>query len=169
MSRLSVLPVTALPNRLGQLMDRYADNYWRLVRLFPLLDLAPGHYRSLASDGIELQLEVIERHSYTLELRLTYGLVDPISGRRDPSAMVRVYTDARLAEVTHCEVSQRWEDLLGLRGAARELVAGVPRGARPFALHPARCRGLPAQARGRGQRRLEKRSSNLLDGFDFRP
>jgi uncharacterized protein len=122
MSRLSVLPVTALPNRLGQLMDRYADNYWRLVRLFPLLDLAPGHYRSLASDGIELQLEVIERHSYTLELRLTYGLVDPISGRRDPSAMVRVYTDARLAEVTHCEVSQRWEDLLGLRGAARELV-----------------------------------------------
>ncbi|MBE5314949.1 MAG: DUF1249 domain-containing protein [Xanthomonadales bacterium] len=122
MSRLSVLPVTALPNRLGQLMDRYADNYWRLVRLFPLLDLAPGQYRSLASDGIELHLEVIERHSYTLELRLTYGLVDPISSHRDPSAMVRIYTDARLAEVTHCEVSQRWEDLLGLRSVARELV-----------------------------------------------
>jgi uncharacterized protein YqiB (DUF1249 family) len=122
MSRLSVLPVTALPNRLGQLMDRYADNYWRLVRLFPLLELAPGEYRSRASDGIELQIEVIERHSYTLELRLTYGLVDALSGHRDPSAMVRIYTDARLAEVTHCEVSQRWEDLLGLRSVARELV-----------------------------------------------
>jgi len=122
MSRLSVLPVTALPNRLGQLMDRYADNYWRLVRLFPLLELAPGEYRSRASDGIELQIEVIERHGYTLELRLTYGLVDALSGHRDPSAMVRIYTDARLAEVTHCEVSQRWEDLLGLRSVARELV-----------------------------------------------
>ncbi len=122
MSRLSVLPVTALPNRLGQLMDRYADNYWRLVRLFPLLELPAGEYRSRAADGIELHVQVLERHSYTLELRLTYGLIDPISGHRDPSAMVRVYTDARLAEVTHCEVSQRWEDLLGLRSVARELV-----------------------------------------------
>lgn len=122
MSRLSVLPVTALPNRLGQLMDRYADNYWRLVRLFPLLELPAGEYRSRAADGIELHVQVLERHSYTLELRLTYGLIDPISGHRDPSAMVRVYTDARLAEVTHCEASQRWEDLLGLRSVARELV-----------------------------------------------
>lgn len=122
MSRLSVLPVTALPNRLGQLMDRYSENYWRLVRSFPVLDLPPGEYRSRADDGIELHLDVLERHSYTLELRLTYGLIDANSGHRDPSAMVRIYTDARLAEVTHCEVSQRWEDLLGLRSVARQLV-----------------------------------------------
>lgn len=122
MSRLSVLPVSALPNRLGQLMDRYADNYWRLTRLFALLDLPTGNYRSLAGDGIELQLDVLERHSYTIELRLTYALLDASSGQRDPSAMVRIYTDARLAEVTHCEVSQRWEDVLGLRGVARELM-----------------------------------------------
>lgn len=122
MSRLSVLPVSALPNRLGQLMDRYADNYWRLARLFPLLELPVGDYRSVASDGIELHVDLLERHSYTLELRLTYGLTDPGSGERDPSAMVRIYTDARLAEVTHCEVSQRWRDVLGLRGVARELM-----------------------------------------------
>ncbi len=122
MSRLSVLPVSALPNRLGQLMDRYADNYWRLARLFPLLELPAGDYRSLAGDGLELHVELLERHSYTIELRLTYGLTDAVSGERDPSAMVRIYTDARLAEVTHCEVSQRWEDVLGLRGVARELM-----------------------------------------------
>lgn len=122
MSRLSVLPVSALPNRLGQLMDRYADNYWLLVRLFPLLELPVGAYRSTADDGIELHVEVLERHSYTLECRLTYGLLDSSSGSRDPSAMVRIYTDARLAEVTHCEVSQRWEDVLGLRGVARAMV-----------------------------------------------
>lgn len=122
MSRLSVLPVSALPNRLGLLMDRYADNYWRLISLFPVLELAEGRYRSSVGDGLDLQLDVIARHNYTLELRLTYALVDAGSGQMDPSAMLRLYTDARLAEVTHCEVSQRWQDLLGLRGMARAMV-----------------------------------------------
>lgn len=103
-------------------MDRYADNYWRLVRLFPLLDLAEGEYRSSVPEGLDLHLEVLHRHSYTLEMRLTYDLVDPHSGARDPSAMLRIYTDAQLAEVTHCEVSQRWQDVLGLRSLARELM-----------------------------------------------
>jgi hypothetical protein len=103
-------------------MDRYANNYWRLVRMLPLADLARGAYFSSVGDGLDLQVELLERHSYTLELRLTYGLRDPDSGQRDPSAMVRIYTDARLAEVTHCEVSQRWRDLLGLRGMARAFV-----------------------------------------------
>ena len=122
MSRLSVLPVSALPDRLGQLMDRYADNYWRLMRLFPLSELAAGRYCSSVGDGLDLQIELLERHAYTLELRLSYTVLDPHSGRPDPSAMLRVYTDARLAEATHCEVSQRWQDLLGLRGSARVLV-----------------------------------------------
>lgn len=122
MSRLSVLPVSALPNRLGLLMDRYADNYWRLISLFPVLELTEGSYRSSVGDGLDLQLDVIVRHSYTLELRLTYALVDAGSGQMDPSAMLRLYTDARLAEVTHCEVSQRWQDLLGLRGMARVMI-----------------------------------------------
>jgi uncharacterized protein YqiB (DUF1249 family) len=122
MSRLSVLPVSALPNRLGLLMDRYADNYWRLISLFPVLELAEGRYRSSVGDGLDLQLDVIARHSYTLELRLTYALVDAGSGQMDPSAMLRLYTDARLAEVTHCEVSQQWQDLLGLRGMARAMI-----------------------------------------------
>lgn len=122
MSRLSVLPVSALPDRLGQLMDRYADNYWRLMQLFPLGGLKAGVYRSSVGDGLDLQVELIEQHAYTIELRLSYTVLDPHSGRPDPSAMLRVYTDARLAEATHCEVSQRWQDLLGLRGSARVLV-----------------------------------------------
>jgi uncharacterized protein YqiB (DUF1249 family) len=122
MSRLSVLPVSALPDRFGQLMDRYAHNYWRLIGLFPVLELPPGCYRSSVDDGLDLELEVIEKHAYTLELRLTYAMRDAESGRLAPSAMLRVYSDARLAEVTHCEVSQRWQDVLGLRGMARAMV-----------------------------------------------
>ena len=70
-----------------------------------------------------MRLDLIERHPYTLELRLTYELCDPVTGRPDPSAFLRTYRDARLAEVTHCYVGRRWQDALELHPSARTVLA----------------------------------------------
>ena len=53
-------------------------------------------------------------HPYTLELRLSYRMHDPVTGQPDPSAYVRIYRDARQAEVTHCYIGRHWQDTLGL-------------------------------------------------------
>jgi uncharacterized protein len=111
------------PNRFGYLMGLYAENFQRLQRMFRPDLLQGSHFRSSIDDGLDLRLDVIERHPYTLELRLTYDLCDPVTGQPDPSAFVRVYRDARLAEATHCYVGRRWQDALGLHPSARNVLA----------------------------------------------
>lgn len=103
------------PSRFAWLMGLYAENYTRIQRLLALREREPGCYVSRVGDGLDLSVELLERHAYTDELRLTYALVDPVTGQRDPSAYVRVYHDARLAEASHCYIGRRWQDVLGLR------------------------------------------------------
>ena len=95
------------------LMGLYAENYWRLVNGFGPDALAVGRYESDAGDGLDLIVDVIEKHPYTTEMRLSYRFHDDVTGTPDPSAYVRLYRDARLAEVTHCYVGARLEDVLG--------------------------------------------------------
>jgi uncharacterized protein len=109
-------------NRFGYLMGLYAENYQRLQRLFAVNHLEGDSFRSSIDDGLDLRLQILERHPYTLELRLTYELLDPITGEPDPSAYLRCYRDARVAEVTHCYVGRRWQDVLGLNAPARTVV-----------------------------------------------
>ena len=109
-------------NRFGWLMALYAENYSRLARLFAPGDLVEGRYVSSIGDGMDLYLDVIETHRYTVELRMTYGLVDPQTGEPDPSAFVRLYRDARQAEATHCYVGRRWQDAIGLYPPPAELI-----------------------------------------------
>jgi uncharacterized protein len=45
-----------------------------------------------------------------------------VTGEPDPSAHLRCYRDARVAEVTHCYVGRRWQDVLGLNASARTVV-----------------------------------------------
>ncbi|RXR07436.1 DUF1249 domain-containing protein [Pseudoxanthomonas composti] len=109
--------------RFGWLMGLYAENYTRLARLFAPADLRPGLYTSSIGDGLDLRIEVIETHPYTVELRLTYDLQDPVTGESDPSAFVRVYRDARQAEATHCYVGRRWQDVIGMFPPPAELIS----------------------------------------------
>ncbi len=109
-------------NRFGWLMGLYAENYSRLSRLFAPGHLAEGRYVSAVGDGLDLYLDVIETHRYTVELRLTYGMVDPETGEPDPSAFVRLYRDAHQAEATHCYVGRRWQDVIGMFPPPAELV-----------------------------------------------
>ena len=109
-------------SRFGWLMALYAENHARLDRLFAPADLVQGRYVSSIGDGLDLYLDVIETHRYTVELRLTYGLRDPQTGEPDPSAFVRLYHDARQAEATHCYVGRRWQDAIGMYPPPAELI-----------------------------------------------
>lgn len=101
------------PSRFGYLMGLYGANYWQLTRLFGPRALAVGRYRSAGSSGLPVVLDVLDRAPFTTELRLSYELVDELTGQPDPSAHVRLYSDARLAEVTACYFGSRLEDVLG--------------------------------------------------------
>src|SRR5262249_37877017 len=80
-------------------------------------------YLSTGKDGLDLRLEVVEHHPYTVELRLAYEqLRDDATGQPDPSAWVRYYRDARQAEVTHCHVGRCWQDVLGLHPPIATLI-----------------------------------------------
>ena len=102
-----------LPGRFEILMGLYAENYHRLERLFAPGGLAPGSWVSDVDDGLDVHLEVQARHPYTLELELTYGFVDAGTGLRAPSAQLRMYTDAHVAEALHCHPGRHLWQVLG--------------------------------------------------------
>ena len=109
-------PQKALPSfsRLAWLMGLYAENYQRMGRLFDVPALRKGVYLSRCPQGLDVVVEVLEIHAYTVDLRLSYRMDAPVTGRPDPSAYVRIYRDARQAEVTHCYIGRQWQDVLGL-------------------------------------------------------
>jgi uncharacterized protein YqiB (DUF1249 family) len=113
MSHTLIARERLLPGRFVRLMDFYEDNYARLERLFDPVRLVPDRYRSSVGDGFDVLLDVVERHAYTTEIRLSYDLRDPVTGLNTPSAMLRVYEDARLAEATHCLPGRQMVDVLG--------------------------------------------------------
>jgi uncharacterized protein YqiB (DUF1249 family) len=102
-----------LPGRFEFLMGLYAENYHRLAHLFAPQTLAPGRYRSSVDDGLDVHMHVQERHPYTLELELTYGFVDANTGHPTPSAQLRMYTDAHVAEALHCHPGRHLWQVLG--------------------------------------------------------
>lgn len=108
--------------RFSWLMALYSENHGLLTRLFEPADLLPGEYVSRIGDGIDVRLDVLERHRYTTELRLSYGLRDPVTGQPDPSAYLRLYRDARQVEATHCYVGRRWQDAIGMYPPPARLV-----------------------------------------------
>lgn len=113
MNPIASASVVQRPSRFGYLMGLYGTNYWQLTRLFGPRALAIGRYRSQGTVGLPLVVDVLERAPFTTELRLSYELVDELTGQPDPSAHVRLYSDARLAEVTACYFGSRLDDVLG--------------------------------------------------------
>ena len=114
--RNALLQQRPLPtlSRLGWLMALYSENHARLLRLFEPMDLARGTYLSQVGEGPGLFFVVSERHPYTLELGMSYGLTDPLTGLPDPSASLRLYRDTRQLEATHCYAGRRWQDVIGM-------------------------------------------------------
>lgn len=108
--------------RFAWLMETYGENFQRLSRMFQPQALPAGRYESRVPGGLDLLVDVLEQHPYTVELRLSYRIHDAATGQPDPSAYVRLYRDARQAEVTHCYVGRHWQDVLGVHPSVRAMV-----------------------------------------------
>ena len=71
-----------------------------------LLLLIPDHvvhydsFQSRVSGSPLLRMDILERHPYTHFLRLTYEFEENEQRELSPDAHIRMYQDARLAEVT---------------------------------------------------------------------
>jgi hypothetical protein len=115
------LPYPAI-GRFAWLMGLYGENFERIARLLDLRGMAPGRYVSSVGDGLDLHIEVLERHTHTVELRLSYAITDPVTGRPDPSAVLRAYTDSRQAEALTCHLGRHWQDVLGLRPSPKVML-----------------------------------------------
>jgi uncharacterized protein YqiB (DUF1249 family) len=100
-------------------MGIYAENYHRLARMFAPQELETGSYFSSIDDGLDLRLDLVERHPYTLEMRLSYCMVDHDTGDPAPSAWLRMYRDAHVAEATHCRADRRLRRVIGPLPPAR--------------------------------------------------
>lgn len=88
------------PGSFSALMDLYERNYINVRRLLPVMPPTQVRRVSRTLNGLDLHLYVVERCRYTSELSLTYRF-DQEDGSvlAEPNLRIRVYHDARLAEV----------------------------------------------------------------------
>lgn len=96
-------PIRKTTERFGNLMELYEQNYMLLRLLVPRLKL--GRVSTAVSrvpDCLDLYLQLTEQSPYTSTLRMTYRFVDQVGSRAsaEPDLYVRVYHDARSAEVS---------------------------------------------------------------------
>jgi len=104
------------PGSFVSLMSLYESNYIRLGWLIPNLREFEGTGISHVDNDCPLHLNIDERSPYTTTLTLTYLFDDPVNGRiADPDLQIRVYHDARLAEVQACARWHRHEVLESIR------------------------------------------------------
>ena len=91
---------------LSDLHAQCEANYHRLMRLFPGYEQKT---RCVFEAGdAQIELEVTARDRYTTDMRLRYQ--SAISQPGSTSALdLRLYHDARMAEVVHCSTSRRFE------------------------------------------------------------
>lgn len=90
--------------RFGNLMELYEQNYVLLRLLIPDLKIAEPQTRMSNAEGrLPLYMQLMEQSPYTSTLRLTYRFVetegDSIRAQAEPNLLLRVYHDARTAEV----------------------------------------------------------------------
>jgi hypothetical protein len=80
------------------LMDLYEQNYMRLRKIAPDLNVADQMISSVAGHT-DLYLSVRERCKYTTMLSMTYRFGEPGDYVFEPDLHLRVYHDARVVEV----------------------------------------------------------------------
>lgn len=95
--------IRLIPRRsFAGLMTLYEDNYRRLRQLIDPLADPPEEAVSCVTDDPDLHMEALQRCPYTTTLRLTYWFRGEHEWLPDPDLIVRIYHDARVAEVTSC-------------------------------------------------------------------
>ena len=81
------------------LMEMYENNYIYMRRLVPDLDRSQDAIISRVDGAVDLHMEILDRHAYTTSLRLTHHFACGDEPEVLPNLMLRVYHDARVAEV----------------------------------------------------------------------
>ncbi|MBL8250415.1 MAG: DUF1249 domain-containing protein [Candidatus Competibacter sp.] len=87
------------PGTFTALMDLYECNYINIRRLIPVMPRKPTALVSRVPDGLALHFQLLERFRYTSEMSLTYWFGNQEMGFAEPDLRIRVYHDARMAEV----------------------------------------------------------------------
>jgi uncharacterized protein YqiB (DUF1249 family) len=95
------------PGSFPALMDLYECNYINMRRLLPVMPNTPADLVSRIPGGLDLHLRLIERFRYTSELVLTYQFAQDGTVLAEPDLRIRVYHDARLAEVMAAHLRHR--------------------------------------------------------------
>lgn len=87
------------PGTFPALMDLYECNYINMRRLLPVMPETPIDLVSRTPGSLDLYFRLIERFRYTSEVSLTYRFVQCGAVFAEPNLRIRVYHDARQAEV----------------------------------------------------------------------
>ena len=87
------------PRGFVSLMDLYESNYIKLRKLLSDPKRMPRKACSTVPAHLDLHLEIVERSKYTTTLYLSYGFPSDAGLRMEPNLKIRIYHDARLAEV----------------------------------------------------------------------
>lgn len=87
---------------LADLMSIYECNYIRLRQLIPDFENLADRCISRADGALDIHLRVLERSKYTTTFKLTYFFSDDFGRFPAPDLQIRIYHDARLAEVLTC-------------------------------------------------------------------
>jgi uncharacterized protein YqiB (DUF1249 family) len=85
-------------------MDLYERNYINIRRLITVMPPSQIYRVSRVPDSLNLHLQVIERFRYTTELSLTYHFYRDVGIVAEPDLRIKVYHDARLAEVMSAQL-----------------------------------------------------------------
>lgn len=86
----------------AELMTLYEKNYVRFNHLVHNIDRIEGENQSIKSGDVTLYLELLERCRYTTTVLLTYRMDMQEGELVTPRMKVRIYHDARQAEVMSC-------------------------------------------------------------------
>lgn len=89
-----------LKPRLKRLQDLQAEIFRQLQLLLPDQVAHYDSFQSQVPGSPLLRMDILERHPYTHFLRLTYQFENDEQQEIEPDAHIRMYHDARLAEVT---------------------------------------------------------------------
>lgn len=101
------------------LMELYEINYIFVRRLVPDVDRSDDRVVSSVAGTPDLHLSITERCPYTTSLRLTHRFEQGSGAELAPDLRVRVYHDARVAEVlpeSRPEGFPHWPTAAGIRG-----------------------------------------------------
>lgn len=110
------------PGTLGGLISLYEGNFIKLSGLLGNVHARVGEYVSHSNRDFNLHLCVEDNSRWTRLLRLTYLFDEPRGAVADPDLAVRLYLDARVAEVTGWADCHRHAQLAALmRRYDREL------------------------------------------------